>query len=225
MAENEKEAQSVDVSTRLLDIVATSVAGLARLPRVILVLVVAIVILALEPLKNQNQELGLLQAGSESLQQLQHYSFSEGEVLKDERKNLTPSIMRWASRFGVPHWLAFALVEQESNFNPEAVSPVGAIGLTQVFPRGAIADYEKAFPKDKLDYKNPEHNLKVGFWYLGRRIPHMLKAYGEEVSLRNLLVAYNAGITRVKLKDHKLPAETRTYIDRISKKKPLIAFL
>lgn len=80
--------------------------------------------------------------------------------------------------------LAFRLVKLESNFNPRAVSRVGAIGLAQVMPSTAIL-YDRSVTRDDL-YK-PETNLRIGFQYLRR----LIGLYGGDVRLA--LLAYNVG--------------------------------
>lgn len=80
--------------------------------------------------------------------------------------------------------LAFRLVKLESNFNPRAVSRVGAIGLAQVMPSTAIL-YDRSVTRDDL-YK-PETNLRIGFQYLRR----LIGLYGGDVRLA--LLAYNLG--------------------------------
>ena len=59
----------------------------------------------------------------------------------------------------------------ESDFNPHATSPVGAIGLTQVMPATARF-YVKGITREGL--YDPNTNLRVGFRYLRglvRRVP------------------------------------------------------
>ncbi|MEO5509824.1 MAG: lytic transglycosylase domain-containing protein [Longimicrobiales bacterium] len=80
--------------------------------------------------------------------------------------------------------MAFGLVRAESRFRETIVSPVGAVGLTQVMPataRWLVPGTSTA------DLKNPETNLKVGFKYLRS----LLNRYDGD---RNLaLTAYNRG--------------------------------
>ncbi len=79
--------------------------------------------------------------------------------------------------------LAFRLVRAESSFEPAAVSPVGAVGLTQVMPSTAAW----LFPgtrRDELLF--PRFNLRVGFRYLR----HLLDTYDDP---HLALLAYNRG--------------------------------
>jgi soluble lytic murein transglycosylase-like protein len=80
--------------------------------------------------------------------------------------------------------LAFGLVRAESSFRPNAVSVVGAVGLTQLMPATARWIEPGTSRKDLL---NPETNLKVGFKYLHRLIDQF---DGNE---KLALTAYNRG--------------------------------
>ena len=48
---------------------------------------------------------------------------------------LSPMIIQSATRYQLPPELLAALIQQESSYRSQAVSPVGALGLTQVQPR------------------------------------------------------------------------------------------
>jgi soluble lytic murein transglycosylase-like protein len=80
--------------------------------------------------------------------------------------------------------MAFGLVRAESRFRPTIVSPVGAVGLTQVMPataRWLVPGTSAA------DLRNPDTNLKVGFKYLRS----LLNQYDGNKKLA--LTAYNRG--------------------------------
>ena len=80
--------------------------------------------------------------------------------------------------------LAFKLVKLESDFNPRALSRVGAVGLAQVMPSTAV-QFERTATKEKL--YDPETNLRIGFRYLRR----LIGLYNGDVRLA--LLAYNLG--------------------------------
>ena len=84
--------------------------------------------------------------------------------------------------------LAFELVQLESNFNPRAMSRVGAIGLAQVMPSTAVL-YDRSVTRE--DLYDPKTNLRIGFLYLRR----LIGLYGGDVRLA--LLAYNVGEAQV----------------------------
>ncbi len=84
--------------------------------------------------------------------------------------------------------LAFRMVKLESDFNPRAVSPVGAIGLVQVMPSTARL-FDKSVTRDKLFV--PRTNLTIGFRYMRR----LINLYDGDVRLA--LLAYNLGEDKV----------------------------
>lgn len=84
--------------------------------------------------------------------------------------------------------LAFRLVRLESNFNPRAVSRVGAIGLAQLMPSTAV-QFDRTVTREKLF--DPETNVRIGFRYLRR----LIGQYGGDVRLA--LLAYNLGEAEV----------------------------
>ena len=96
--------------------------------------------------------------------------------------------------------LAFELVRLESNFNPRAMSRVGAIGLAQVMPSTAVL-YDRTVSRD--DLYDPKTNLRIGFTYLRR----LIGLYGGDVRLA--LLAYNVGEAQV----DKARAEGRNPLD------------
>ena len=77
--------------------------------------------------------------------------------------SLALKVHQAATEEGVSPEIAFGLVHAESRFKPTAVSPVGAVGLTQLMPQTAKF---LAPGTTRQDLKNPTINLKIGFKYL-----------------------------------------------------------
>ena len=108
-----------------------------------------------------------------------------------------------ATRTGVDAALLSAVIEAESAFNPDAVSPKGARGLMQLMPATA----------DRLGVSqihDPEQNLDGGARYLR----YLIDLFGGD--LRLALAAYNAGENLVQ-RLGRVPriAETQGYVTRI----------
>lgn len=98
--------------------------------------------------------------------------------------DLAANIVDVSSAEGIDPELAFRLVKLESDFNPRATSPVGAVGLTQVMPSTARY-YVKGITKEGL--YDPNTNLRVGFRYLRG----LVREYHGDVNLA--LLVYNRG--------------------------------
>lgn len=111
-------------------------------------------------------------------------------------------LARTAARYSLSPALLEALVWQESRWNNSAVSPKGAMGLTQLMPATAQAL--------GVDPRDPVANLEGGARYL--RL--MLDRFGGDVV--KALAAYNAGPERV-ARAGGVPAirETRLYVAAI----------
>jgi soluble lytic murein transglycosylase-like protein len=105
-----------------------------------------------------------------------------------------------AQRHGLDPALLAGLVKQESGFDPNAVSPAGARGLTQLMP-GTAAGLGVTNPLD------PAEALEGGAKYLREQ----LDSFGGDVA--RALAAYNAGPGAVQRYGGVPPyAETQNYV-------------
>src|SRR4030095_3289523 len=92
-----------------------------------------------------------------------------------------------AQRERVDPGLLSQLVRAESNFNPNAVSPSGALGLGQVMPETA-RELDPNVTRAAL--MNPETNLRLAAKCLAQQLQRF-RQFDDQVKLA--LTAYNAG--------------------------------
>ncbi|HKL00571.1 MAG TPA: lytic transglycosylase domain-containing protein [Desulfotignum sp.] len=95
------------------------------------------------------------------------------------------------------------VIQAESSFNPDALSPVGAQGLMQLMP-------ETAKELGVSDAFDPKENIMGGTRYLRQ----LLDRYDQDLPLA--LAAYNWGMGNVDAEKRPMPEETRNYIARIT---------
>lgn len=121
------------------------------------------------------------------------------------QQEIDAAINAAAARHNVDANLVRALVKVESNFNPNAVSRKGAMGLMQLMPQTARS-------LNVTNPFNPEENIDAGV----RHLKHLLESYGGNVQLS--LAAYNAGQGAV-ARSSGIPrfAETQNYVRRITR--------
>lgn len=130
-----------------------------------------------------------------------------------------------AMRNGVDPCLLKAVVWKESRFDRDTLGGKGEIGLMQIMPGAAVADWEKAHRTGKLmrgALTEPDLNLEIGSWYLARALRNWQDYRDKEILA---LSEYNAGPQRANLWKPAMPdgnafalidiASTRTYIKEI----------
>ncbi|OPY86678.1 MAG: Soluble lytic murein transglycosylase precursor [Syntrophus sp. PtaU1.Bin208] len=120
-----------------------------------------------------------------------------------DNQDYAEAILSACERFSVDPLLVRAVIKAESNFDPEALSPKGAIGLMQLMPKTARE-------MGVSDPFNPVENIHGGVSYLSQ----LLNTLNGDVPLA--LAAYNAGPHRV-MSYNGIPPfrETRNYIERV----------
>ena len=117
-----------------------------------------------------------------------------------DARSRTESAIRDASlRYAVAPRLIHSVIRHESNYDPDAVSHKGAMGLMQLMPGTADA-LGVGCPFD------PRENVLAGTRYLRR-------LYDRLGSWSLALAAYNAGPTRVEA--GRIPHQTRRYVRRV----------
>ena len=134
--------------------------------------------------------------GGSKFQLVQTHAFTQ--------KDLDDAIEQAAARHNVDANLVRSVIKVESNFNPNAVSRKGAMGLMQLMPSTARS----------LNVSNPfdpQQNVDAGV----RHLRKLLDSYGGDIRLS--LAAYNAGTGAV-ARSAGVPRffETQNYVRRIT---------
>lgn len=120
--------------------------------------------------------------------------------------------------------LVYAIVRQESRFNPDAVSRAGAIGLMQIMPQTAVLATGDPKQAQAKTLRDPANNLRIGQDYFAWLLTH-----GVGDDLLAAIAAYNGGPgsplkTQAQLGPNddalmmieSLPAqETRAYVEKV----------
>lgn len=113
-------------------------------------------------------------------------------------------IEKTALKHKVSPLLVKAVIQAESNFNPQAVSHNGAVGLMQLMPATGRA-------MGVSDLKNPEQNIKAGVKYL----KWLLTLYNNDEKMA--IAAYNCGPDVMRRFNNEIPPyrETRAYVEKV----------
>ncbi len=166
-------------------------------------------------------ETGQLFNGLDHLGPLVKTTPAEGQMLDNLYHKLQPTLLeaaptgrgeidrlidQVAKKVSLAPELIRSVIEVESAFDPQAVSPVGAQGLMQLMPATA----EELGVSDSFD---PQQNLLGGSQYLKQ----LLDKYAGD--LDKALAAYNWGQGNVDRKGlGQMPEETRNYLVRVKER-------
>jgi soluble lytic murein transglycosylase-like protein len=122
-------------------------------------------------------------------------------------KPFAKEVSQAAEAAGVEPGLVHALIEVESAYRPNAISPKGAVGLMQLLP-------ETAQRYGVSNLTSVPDNLKAGT----RHLRSLLDVFGERLDL--VLAAYNAGEGAVRKYNNAVPPyrETRDYVPAVLKR-------
>ncbi|NUQ78249.1 MAG: transglycosylase SLT domain-containing protein [Polyangiaceae bacterium] len=106
-----------------------------------------------------------------------------------------------AKRHGVDPDLLAIVALVESNGNPSAESPLGALGLMQIMPKtGAKIAEERGIKEHSTEkLRDPKYNIDFAAWLVKRHLEEFSAAAPEEDQAIELAAAaYNAGPKRVR---------------------------
>ncbi len=119
------------------------------------------------------------------------------------RRTYTPHVQRAAQKHKLDPALLHAIISAESGYNPQAVSPKGALGLMQILP-------ETARDLGLSDPLEPLANIDAG----AKHIKRLLKLYPN---IQLALAAYNAGEGAVARNRRTIPPypETQRFVVRV----------
>ena len=133
------------------------------------------------------------------------------------RREYSDLVSKYAAEYGVDEALVYAVIKTESNFDPDAESSVGAMGLMQLTQETLIDVSDRLLGEniDESDILDPETNIKCGVRYLA----WLFETFESE---KAVIAAYNAGPGRVGewLEDNpeldRIPiGETRIYVSKV----------
>jgi soluble lytic murein transglycosylase-like protein len=130
-----------------------------------------------------------------------------------KRAKFLPLITLTAQRYGLEVATLVALVEVESGFNAQAVSPKGARGLMQLMPATA----RRYGMQEVRELDDPARNLDIG----ARHLRDLLARHGGQAALA--FAAYNAGQGAVAKHGQRIPSypETMLYVPAVMAKAAL----
>lgn len=129
---------------------------------------------------------------------------AERQPVRSGKAQFASIVAKAAEQHGLDPKLIEAVIQTESSFQADAVSPVGAQGLMQLMPATA-ADLGV---KDAFD---PEQNVMAGSKYLKQ----LMNRYDGDAKLA--LAAYNWGMGNLERNPERMPQETIQYVAKITR--------
>ena len=100
-------------------------------------------------------------------------------------------VEKYSSEYGVDKYLVYSIIKTESKFHTRAISSKKAKGLMQITDKTAAWGRQELGLGD-ADIYDPETNIRIGIWYLGK----LQKEFRGEYKL--VIAAYNGGSGNVR---------------------------
>jgi soluble lytic murein transglycosylase-like protein len=115
-------------------------------------------------------------------------SAEAGHLPEALRQSIRDAVVAAAIGYDLDVLLLLALIKSESAFDPDVVSPRGAVGLLQILPTTArwITDRLGTRWSPEVPLADPWTNVRLGASYLS----YLLDRFGD---LRQAILAYNLG--------------------------------
>jgi soluble lytic murein transglycosylase len=158
----------------------------------------------------------------DALEEAGTFRVGKRSLLPAERFDFPPAfpgaVLEAAAAEQVPPALLWAIMRQESAYDPLARSKAGALGLLQLLPSTAAQLAGRSIPEDSLTV--PALNVRLG----ARYVQNLLREFGDP---RAVLASYNAGEDAVRRWNRgrasvddewveRIPyRETRDYVKRV----------
>lgn len=114
------------------------------------------------------------------------FASNNGCVSDKQVKKYLAQVSEYSYEYQVEPELVFAVIKVESNFDEQAVSNRGAIGLMQIMPTTAAYIAQKIGYSAEINLKNADCNIALGCAYLS----YLKQKFNTE---KEFLCAYNAG--------------------------------
>jgi len=115
-------------------------------------------------------------------------------------------------------YLVLSVIRQESTFDENAVSRVGARGLMQIMPHTGLtlARTLKIKPFELRELFDPAVSIRLGSYFLGDQLRQFATGPGADLGFELGLAAYNAGPHNARRWLERLPAEDPdAFVERI----------
>ncbi len=124
------------------------------------------------------------------------------ESLSKRAEQFRELVQEFSKKFQIEEPLIYAIMEQESSFNPEAKSWVPAYGLMQLVPKSGGADayryvYKKEYAPSSSYLYVPRNNVELGTAYLRVLMNQFAKVTDDNCRRLCVIASYNTGAGNV----------------------------